>query len=369
MNPLKAKILDRIREDGPITIGQYMQMALMDPEHGYYMRRDPLGAAGDFITAPEISQIFGELIGLFFVQAWEDRGRPNRFHLVELGPGRGTLMADMLRAAKIRPEFLNAAEVTLIEASPVLRAVQEKTLSVRAPVPTLPLSGGEVRIRWGKGLGELDGGPAFLIANEFLDALPAEQLVRSNDGWRARTIAAKGDTLAFALTDDLEHDDLGFPDAPKGSILEIGSEAVAAIRTIADRIVDLGGMALIIDYGHHKTALGDTFQAMKNHRYADPLAAPGEADLTFHVDFERLAATAIEAGAQVFGPTPQGSFLEHLGVRARAERLKHAVPQKAAEIDAALHRLTDPAAMGMLFKVMAITDRTMHYPDGFACSS
>ena len=356
MTPLKAKILDLIRAEGPIGVGHYMHIALMDEEHGYYMRRDPFGAAGDFITAPEISQMFGEMIGLFFVQAWEDRGAPERFHLVEMGPGRGTLLADILRAAKIRPAFLDAAQVTLIEASPALRSVQEKTLA-------------GIRVRWVEGLEALAEAPIFLIANEFLDALPAQQFVKSDRGWHMRMVAAQGDELVFALSEEHEPPDFApssLRDAPKESVLEIGTEAVAAVRTISDRIVDNGGVALIVDYGHTKTSLGDTFQAVKHHAYADPLFEPGEADMTFHVDFENLARAAREADAYVFGPETQGAFLTALGIHLRAEKLKRANPAKVAEIDAALDRLTNPKEMGTLFKVMAITDGRAALP-GFGC--
>jgi SAM-dependent MidA family methyltransferase len=353
VNPLKAKILELIREQGPIPVAEYMRIALSDPEHGYYMRRDPFGVTGDFVTAPEVSQMFGETFGLFFVQAWEDRGRPARFHLVELGPGRGTLMADMLRAGKIRPAFLSGAQVTLIETSPHLREMQKTVLA-----------GADVR--WADSIDGLEPAPLFLIANEFFDALPARQYVKSKAGWQERTIAAKDDSLMYALSQDCEPEDFAPPhlrDADEGAILERSADSVAVIRTIADRIAGCGGVALIVDYGHAKTQFGDTFQAVKQHAYADPLAEPGEADLTFHVDFEALARGAQERGAHVSGPVTQGAFLEALGIGLRAERLKCA---GAEGIDAALERLVAPAQMGTLFKVMAISDGRSALP-GFAC--
>jgi len=357
VNPLKAKIIERLRRSGPIGVGQYMHIALTDEDHGYYMRRDPFGVAGDFITAPEVSQMFGELIGLFFVQAWEDRGAPKKVHLVEMGPGRGTLMADILRAAKVRPAFLDAVEITLIEASPFLRGVQKETLA-GAPV------------RWAEGLNELDNAPLFVLANEFFDALPVHQFVKSELGWHGRMVAAKGGELVFALTETLEPPDFAsrrFRNAPRGSILEVGTEALIAVRAIADHIVKMGGAALILDYGHGESGLGDTFQAVKAHRYADPLAEPGEADLTFHVDFEALASAARERGAHVSGPITQADFLNALGIRTRAERLKRASPEAAADIEAALGRLTNPDEMGTLFKVLAICDGRSPRLPGFPC--
>lgn len=357
MNPLKAKILRLVESVGPIGVAEYMRIALMDPEHGYYMRKDPLGASGDFVTAPEISQMFGEMMGLFFVQAWEDRGRPKPFYFAEIGPGRGTLMTDMLRAAKLRPEFLAAAEVSLIEESPALRAIQEKTLS-------------GARVRWVSGFEELGGAPLFLAANEFLDALPAHQFVKSSRGWHARMVAKRGDGLVFALPEACEPDSFAPPPlrgAPEGSIWESGTEAIAAMRTIAGKIADHGGVALVIDYGYSGPAFGDTFQAVKAHRYADPLAEPGEADLTFHVDFAALAEAARESGAYVYGPVTQGAFLSELGIGLRAERLKRANPERANEIDAALHRLSGKDQMGALFKVMAICNPSLPTLPGLPC--
>jgi NADH dehydrogenase [ubiquinone] 1 alpha subcomplex assembly factor 7 len=356
VNALKEKILKLIRAQGPISVAQYMHMALMDSEHGYYMGRDPFGSCGDFITAPEVSQIFGEMIGLFFVAAWEDRGAPKRFHLAELGPGRGTLMADILRAGQIRPGFAQSAQVTLIEASPALRAVQERTLKDR-------------RVSWAEGLDDLTGAPVFVIANEFLDALPVHQFVKSAKGWHARIVAAEGEELVFATSKECAPVS-SFPAHPAarlGAIVEVGTEAVAAMQTIADRVASSGGVALILDYGHTEPGLGDTFQAVKRHAYADPLAEPGEADLTFHVDFAALADTARQADAYVFGPITQGEFLCALGIGARAERLNRAAPGSAAEIDVAVDRLTNPKQMGTLFKVMGICDGVFPGLPGFPC--
>ena len=358
MNATKEKILRLIHTQGPISVAHYMAIALTDPESGYYMRCDPLGR--DFITAPEVSQIFGELIGLFFVQAWEDRGRPRRFHLVELGPGRGTLMADLLRTAKIRPGFGDAAQITLIEASPVLRDIQAKTLT-------------GAQVAWRKDLREVPAdGPLFLIANEFFDALPVHQFIRRNGRWRERMVSVDGDDLTFAATPDPVPDSIvpvHLRDAPEGAIFETSPASQAIAHDIARRIRETGGAALVIDYGHATSGVGDTFQAVRANRFFDPLSEPGEADLTCHVDFAALASAARQAEGYVFGPAPQGSFLESLGIHARAERLRRAAPENAAEINQAVDRLINPLQMGMLFKVMAICEDRSPGVTGFSCGS
>ena len=355
MSALKDTILRLIRAQGPISVSQYMQIALGDPVGGYYMRADPIGR--DFITAPEVSQIFGELIGLFFVQAWEDRGRPEKFHLVELGPGRGTLMADMLRVAKIRPAFLEAAHVSLVETSPALRAVQAKTLA-------------GMRVEWRSHFGDVPkDAPLFLIANEFFDALPARQFVRAERGWHERMVTAKDDALMFALAPDTVPGEM-IPsllrDAPLGAVFEFSPACQAIAKEIAYRILEPDGIALILDYGHAQSGLGDTFQAVKAHAYADPLAEPGEADLTFHVDFSALVQVATAAGGRVFGPAPQGSFLTILGIETRADQLRLASPNKVEEVDAAIDRLVNPAQMGATFKVVAFTSASASTLPGFS---
>lgn len=353
MNALKRKILALIEAQGPLTVAQYMAIALGDPEHGYYMRRDPFGR--DFITAPEVSQIFGELIGLFFLQAWEDRRRPKEFQLVELGPGRGTLMADLMRAAaKVRPEFVRGAQVTLVETSPTLRAKQAETLAA------LP-------VNWVSRFDDVPSdGPLFLVANEFFDALPIHQFVKSERGWHERMVTSDGDNLRFALTPDTVPSSVIPPpvrDAPKDSFVEVNPGATELVRRTASRIAATGGVALIIDYGYAQTDVGDSFQAMKDNAYVDVLAEPGEADLTAHVDFDELAAAARETGAGVLGPVSQGDFLAALGIGARVGRLKRDNPEHAADIDAAVTRLTAPQQMGTLFKVLAVYEGAS--PPGF----
>ena len=356
VNALKRKIIALIEAQGPLTVAQYMAIALGDPEHGYYMRRDPLGR--DFTTSPEISQIFGELIGLFFVQAWEDRGRPARFNFVELGPGRGTLMADMMRAAgKLRPQFVEAARITLMETSPVLRAAQAKALA--------PLA-----VDWVARFDDVPAdGPLFLVANEFFDALPIRQFVKGERGWHERMVMSDGDSLRFVLTPDVVPSSVipeSLRDAALGSVVEINPGGTGLAQSIAARIANAGGVALIIDYGHADSAMGDTFQALRDNAFAEPLSDPGEADLTAHVDFGALAAAAREGRGHVAKTLTQARLLESLGIRTRANRLKHQNPESAAEIQTAVDRLTNPTQMGTLFKALAIYESADHpTPPGF----
>jgi NADH dehydrogenase [ubiquinone] 1 alpha subcomplex assembly factor 7 len=321
------------------------------------MSRDPLGAAGDFTTAPEISQMFGELIGLWAVEAWAAMGKPRRLRLVELGPGRGTLMADLLRAARVRPAFFEVVEIELVETSLVLREKQREELA-----------GAPVRITWRERLSEVPQVPAIVIANEFLDALPVRQFVLTGCGWCERLVGLAGNgELAFGLAPKPTP---GLPQGTRlGDMLERPRIAMEIVREIAQRLVSSGGAALVIDYGYEGPAFADTLQAVKGHSYADPLAEPGTADLTAHVDFATMAAAAQAGGAAVHGPVPQGEFLRSLGIEARAARLKaRATPSHAAEIDAALKRLTGrgPEGMGELFKAMCIAHPDLRSIPGFA---
>jgi NADH dehydrogenase [ubiquinone] 1 alpha subcomplex assembly factor 7 len=341
MSALKQHIIDLIRQEGPISVARYMELALTHPRFGYYMTRDPLGRAGDFITAPEISQMFGELIGLWLAQAWIDLGQPERVVLAEAGPGRGTLMADALRAARVVPGFRAACELHLVEMSPSLRAVQATTLRDAAP-------------RWHERLSTLpEDAPLLLVANEFLDALPIRQFERRSGRWHERLVGEMDGTLAFGLA-PMPEPDLHMA-APEGAIREVSPAGLSAVAEIAGRIVRQGGAALIIDYGHDG-GFGDTLQAMRAHAFADPLDAPGSADLTAHVDFAAVAAAARQAGARVEGPVAQGPFLLALGLSARADRLMAASPGRALEIAAQRDRLTEmtPTGMGQLFKVLAL---------------
>ena len=357
MTPLGREIRDIIAAEGPITLERYMALALAHPRYGYYMTRDPLGAAGDFTTSPEISQMFGELIGLWAAETWSIMGRPAPVLLVELGPGRGTLMADALRATRVVPGFRDAASVHLVETSPVLRDTQSRALV-----------GAGVEVSWHANLADVPAGPAVVIANELFDALPIRQVVRTETGWHERMVGlGPEDQLIFGLAPEPDRH-VGLPGTP-GDVLEVNEAGIALARDLSARLVGQGGAALVIDYGRARSARGDTLQAVRAHGYADPLAAPGEADLTTHVDFAALARAAARAGATLHGPARQGDFLRALGIEARAERLKrNASPDQARAIDAALSRLTGsgPADMGELFKVLAFSDPSVSGLPGLA---
>ncbi|AWB20986.1 methyltransferase [Methylobacterium currus] len=346
--PLLGELRRLIAVEGPITIERYMALCLGHPVHGYYRTRDPLGAAGDFTTAPEISQIFGELLGLWTAEVWYGLGRPAPFRLVELGPGRGTLMADALRALRAAaPDCLAAADLHLVETSPTLRAAQERALANAAPT-------------WHDAIDTLPGGPAILIANEFFDALPVRQYQRTERGWCERRVGLNGDALAFGLSPDPTPEITApeiAPHAAPGAILTLPAVALDLIRQIAGRLAREGGALAAIDYGDLYGGTADTLQAVARHRFADPLAAPGETDLTAQVDFAALARAAAGEGAVVHGPVTQADFLLALGLAQRAERLAaRANPVQAAAVKAGADRLIDrtPRDMGHLFKVMGL---------------
>ncbi|MGE0095109.1 MAG: class I SAM-dependent methyltransferase [Alphaproteobacteria bacterium] len=357
MSALAALLRDIIAKDGPITVERYMAEALGHPAHGYYVTRDPLGATGDFTTAPEISQMFGEMIGLWCVATWRRMGAPSPFVLAELGPGRGTLMADALRAARLDPRFLEAARLHLVETSPVLRERQGAALAAHRPA-------------WHGDFGAVPSGPLLLIANEFFDALPIRQFERTADGWRERLVGHDADRFTFVLSSRKPDETLP-GDAPVGAIMETSPTSVRVMHDIGERIARHGGAALVIDYGYVRTdktrAWGDTFQALRGHKRHDPLEAPGQADLTAHVDFAALARAAHDAGAATHGPLPQGLFLKALGIELRALRLaRDATQEQRAAIDAALHRLIHADGMGLLFKALAAAHPSLGTPDGFA---
>ncbi len=357
MSALHAKIRDMILQDGPIPLELYMMLALSHPSLGYYASRDPLGEKGDFITSPEISQMFGELLGLWAVDAWTNMGSPGELHLIELGPGRGTLMQDALRAAKLAPDFLAALQVHLVEASPILIEAQKQRLSGYAH-----------QIHWHASLDTIPEGPSIVLANEFFDALPVRQYVKTPNGWHERMIGLdENDSLAFGLSPDAETNIKA--EAPIGSVLEISTLSYRLIMQIAQRLLRSGGAALIIDYGHVQTSFGETLQAISGHQPVDPLANPGEADLSAHVDFDSLQRAARNSGAQIYGPVLQADFLKRLGIEQRAASLMHQADEtQSAAIAAALKRLTQidqPTDMGALFKVMAFTHPAMPEPAGF----
>lgn len=352
MTALAERLKARIVATGPMTLAEYMSDCLLDPRHGYYATRDPLGAGGDFTTAPEISQMFGELIGLCLAQNWLDQGAPAPFTLAEPGPGRGTLMADIWRATRGVPGFHGAARPHLIEASPVLRAAQRKAL------PGLPVT-------WHDTADTLPDAPLWLVANEFFDALPIRQFQRAGGQWRERVVGLREGALAMGLSDPAPRPELAhrLADTGPGDIVETCPAATPVMSAIAARIGAHGGAALIIDYGGWRSR-GDTFQAVRGHAFADPLADPGTADLTAHVDFEALARAA--PGLRHSALTPQGTLLHQLGIGARAARLARNLHGPALEAHRAAHRrLTDAAEMGTLFKALALVAPGAPLPPGF----
>ena len=345
MTTLADILRGQIRTTGPMTLAQYMSACLLHPTLGYYTTQTAIGAKGDFTTAPEISQMFGELVGLCLAQGWMDQGAPESFTLAELGPGRGTLMADILRATRGVPGFHAAAEVHLVEASAQLRAAQAAALPEAGPhwhdtSETLP-----------------DTHPLFVVANEFFDALPIRQFQRDPNGWREVVVGlGDGDTLQRGLSQAapiaaLEH---RLADTEAGALVETCPHGTAVMEGLAARIAARGGMALIVDYGGWRS-LGDTFQAVQGHKPVDPFGDPGKADLTAHVDFEPLAGAAMTAGCGVSALTPQGVFLERLGITQRAQGLAHNLSGDALDQHVAAHRrLTHPDEMGSLFKVLGV---------------
>ena len=360
MTPLGAEIAAIIADGGPIGVDRFMALALGHPTLGYYKTRDPLGASGDFTTAPETSQMFGELIGAWAATVWLTLGAPAPVRLVELGPGRGTLLADALRAARGRPAFFDAIDLHLVETSPVLREAQRARL---AP------SGRPVA--WHETLDAVPPGPTLVLANEFFDALPVRHYVRGARGWHERLVGlspASG-RLAFGLAPDPE------PAitlaAPQGAVLEVGLAGQVLAKALATRLVRDRGAALVVDYGYTVPVFAETLQAVKRHRFVDPLAEPGDADLTAHVDLASLTRAAEAAGARVCGPVPQGRFLLDLGIGERAAALKRrASAAQAEEIDAALTRLVEAGTperpgMGELFKVLCIAAPDVPTPPGF----
>ncbi len=360
MTTLLDDIKALIAENGPITVEQYMQLALAHPELGYYMNRDPFGATGDFTTAPEISQMFGELIGLWAAEVWSSMGSPPSVRLVELGPGRGTLMSDALRAARIAPAFREALDVWLMETSPALAAIQhDLLLDCGAPVS------------WAQSFKDIPSGPAIVIGNEFLDALPVRQYVRVGSQWRERTVGLNGEGgLAFGVAPTPEPY-IGAV-AANGEILEVNPAGHRFMFELGTRLVTQGGAALLIDYGHTATGFGDTLQALRAHRYVDPLAAPGDCDLTAHVDFAAMARSARATGAAVFGPVDQGDFLRAIGIDLRTKALaERAGPERGDELQHARTRLVGKAKgeMGALFKAMAVANRKLPPPPGFQPSA
>lgn len=353
MTALEQDIRHRIATEGPLTIADYMVLCLTHPQHGYYTTGLPLGGTspkqdtnGDFITAPEISQMFGELVGVWCMQTWQAMGCPDAFNLVEIGPGRGTLMKDLLRASSAMPDFQQAMHLHLIEISPTLIDQQKQTLP------------SDHSATWLKDIDELPQRASIIVANELLDALPFRQWCRWEDRWHERAIGVVDDALQFVLRPNrLQEEALPVDHGaqPQGMLFETAPAREAFISRLADLLKRLNGAALLIDYGHLKSGFGDSFQAVRNHAYADPLEGAGQTDLTSHVDFSPLIAAARAAGCTVPTPTTQGQFLLAMGLLERAGSLGH--NQSAARqqvLSEAVQRLAGPEQMGDLFKVMAL---------------
>ncbi len=352
----------RIRAEGPVSVADFMADALYHPAHGYYMTRDPFDRGGDFTTAPEISQMFGELVGAWCAERWQAMGRPETVHLTELGPGRGTLMVDALRAAEIEPEFRSALSMHLVEISPVLQQVQHATLVANAvPIET---------VHWHRGLETLPEGPLLIVANEFFDALPIRQFERTGAGWCERLVAMDQGSFQFSLSPPLSEREILTPceileTAACGAIVEVRPAAICSAKQIAARIARHSGSALFIDYGHRSSAAGDTLQSLRGHAINDVLCNPGLADLTAHVDFAAIERS-VRDQVDVHGPVTQGLFLRQLGIELRAAALaRGATNNIAIEITRACRRLVESDQMGSLFKVMALTSHNQSPPPGF----
>ncbi len=345
-NPVHDEIAAEIMARGPITMAEYMERAVS----AYYKTQEPFGVEGDFTTAPEISQMFGEMVGAWLVDAWMQMGRPDNVKLVELGPGKGTLAADIMRTVSNWPDFKNAVSLHLIETSPRLKELQALALK-------------NYSVGWYDSFDEVPQGVCFVVANEFFDALPIHQLKKTKDGWCERRIGYDAEHDVFSFTtaplefalDGMMPED--FMNALEGSIFEISPASLDIVKQVSERIARHGGAALILDYGHAEAGLGDTLQAVAHHKYADVLEEPGLRDITAHVDFGTLKAVASQQ-AVVSGPVTQGEFLIGLGIEARAQSLcKKATDEQREDITAALCRLVAPKEMGRLFKVMALTSR------------
>jgi SAM-dependent MidA family methyltransferase len=351
---LSALIDMQIRQNGPMSIATYMGLCLTHPRHGYYKRGTAIGAEGDFITAPEISQMFGEVIGFFLVNLWQQMSQPEAFTLLELGPGRGTLMADILRVAARAPGFADAVDVQLFETDPGLLAEQRTRLAGYNP-------------QWIQNFDLAGDTPLLVVANEFFDALPIRQFVRGKDGWHERMVGLERERRILGLSPTpIPATSLpaALHDAPAGAVYEAGLAAVELMSRLARAVARRGGAFLAIDYGYAETQPGETLQAVRRHAYADPLAFPGDTDLSAHVDFGALGEAARAAGLATQKLAGQGDFLKNLGIIARAATLAAANPAEAGTVNAALDRLTGPTQMGNLFKVFCAASPGL-LPQGF----
>ncbi|WEX76506.1 class I SAM-dependent methyltransferase [Sinorhizobium numidicum] len=351
-NPLADKIKALIKANGPISVTDYFSLCLADPQHGYYHAREPFGRAGDFITAPEISQLFGEMIGIFLLHAWQQHGSPEHVIVAEIGPGRGTMISDMLRVIRrLAPDLYRSAEVHLVETSERLQQVQAETLAEH-----------DGKVHWHASFDTLPPGFLLLAANELFDAIPIRQFVRTAEGFRERVVGLDADDqLSFGVgVAGIDPSLLPSPaqSVAEGTIFEIAPARDAVMAALCERLRTSGGTAIIIDYGHLSTGYGETLQAVREHRYDPPLANPGRADLTSHVDFEQLASRAKAEGLQVNGLARQGDFLVGLGLLQRAAALGRGKDEATQEnIRADVERLAGAGAgkMGELFKVLVVS--------------
>jgi SAM-dependent MidA family methyltransferase len=360
-SPLQSELKRLIQSSGPMPVWRYMEMCLTHPKYGYYIARDPLGREGDFITAPEVSQMFGELLGLWAASVWKAIGSPPILRLIELGPGRGTMMADALRALRVLPPLYQALSIHLVEINPVLREKQKATLS------------GVRNIAWHDSIDDVPDGPAVILANEYFDVLPIHQVVRRETGWHERTVELddSGRLVFGAASEPMPRFEVLLPPlvraAPIGAVFEWRPDT--EIMKLASRVRDQDGAALIIDYGHMRSDAGDTLQAIARHSFADPLKNPGQADVTAHVDFQALVRAAEDLGAQVHGPVSQGEFLKRLGIETRAIGLMtKASPEVSEDISSALKRLIGGGrgGMGSMFKVLAVSEPHLKDVVGFS---
>jgi NADH dehydrogenase [ubiquinone] 1 alpha subcomplex assembly factor 7 len=353
MTALAAQLAFEITQDGPITVAQFMQRALFDPELGYYATRPALGAEGDFITAPEASQMFGELLGLWCAHEWTVLGAPTKAHLIELGPGRGALISDLWRAGRVMEDFRAAIDLHLVEPSLPLRRLQAQALANVGAVG-----------QWPDSLADVAAGPTLLIANEVLDCLPIRQFVHSPEGWRERLVGAADGALGFGLSEPLP-DTTRAAGVPGGFLREIAVGLEGFLDPIAARLRTAPGRALLLDYGYVTPEGGDTLQALRGHEKVHPLDAPGMGDLTAQVDFAAVAETATGLGLEVAGPLEQGHFLQALGIAQRAAALVQRHPDRQDRIGRELNRLVAPDQMGVLFKAICLSSPGLPPPAGF----
>lgn len=345
---LRKRLIEHIKENGPMTVAEYMAACLYDPQDGYYATRPNIGGAGaDFLTAPEASQMFGELIGLWCAHEWDTLGQP-AFNLIELGPGRGTLMQDMLRATQRIEGFRDSSNIVFVETSAPLRDEQAD----RVP-----------EAEWAVRLEDAPPGPSLIVANEFLDCFPIRQFFFGEDGWHEKLVGLdEADQLIFGLSSPLPAPE---SEDEVGVVREIAPALESFMYELERRLHEAPGRALFIDYGYVRADGADTLQALMNHKKVDPIGAPGEADLTAHVDFARVAQLAEAAGLQVHGPMTQGGFLAALGLEMRAEALAKANPKHAERLAREVKRLSAADEMGALFKVICISSPNLPPPAGF----